>query len=91
MRILVEELLCQAVMGLILVLECLLSGARGHMWLRLVMPDNKWCCFPRTRLQWRLTSTGKPPGVTARAWIRAELGYEEELPWASKRQNPVRL
>jgi hypothetical protein len=41
MRVLVEELLCQAVMGLILVLECLLSGARGHMWLRLVMPDNK--------------------------------------------------
>jgi hypothetical protein len=29
--------------------------------------------------------------VTAGAWIRAELGYEEELPWASKRQNPVRL
>jgi hypothetical protein len=29
MHVLVEELLCQVVMGQILVLECLLSGASG--------------------------------------------------------------
>jgi hypothetical protein len=39
MCVLVVELLCQAVMGWILVLECLLPGVR--LWLRLVLPGIK--------------------------------------------------
>jgi hypothetical protein len=41
MHVLVEELLYQATMGRILVLECLLSGACGHLWSRHVLPDIK--------------------------------------------------
>jgi hypothetical protein len=37
-RVLVKELLCQTVMGQIPVLECLLSSARGRLWLRPFMP-----------------------------------------------------
>jgi hypothetical protein len=37
MRVLVEELLCQAVMGQIPALECLLLGACGRLWLCLVL------------------------------------------------------
>jgi hypothetical protein len=47
MHVLVEELLCQAVMGWIPILKCLLLGARGHLWLRPVMLGIKWRCFPR--------------------------------------------
>jgi hypothetical protein len=43
-RVLVEELLCQAVTGQIPVLECLLSGAHGYLWLSPIMPGIKWCC-----------------------------------------------
>jgi hypothetical protein len=50
MHVLEEELLCQVVTGWIHVLECLLSGARGRLWLRLVMSGIKWSYFPRTRL-----------------------------------------
>jgi hypothetical protein len=50
MRILVKELLYRAVTGWILVLECLLSGAFGHLWLHPVMPDIKCRRFPRSWL-----------------------------------------
>jgi hypothetical protein len=49
MCVFVEELLCQAVMGQILVLKYLLSGMRGHLWPCPIMPDTKYCCFLRTR------------------------------------------
>jgi hypothetical protein len=41
MHVLMEELLCQVVMGHAPVLECLLSSARGRLWLRRVMSDIK--------------------------------------------------
>jgi hypothetical protein len=41
MRVLVEELLCQAVMGQIPALECLLLGACGRLWLCLVLSGIK--------------------------------------------------
>jgi hypothetical protein len=50
MCILVKELLCQEMTGRIPVLECLLSGPRGRIWLRPVMIDIKWRYFPRTQL-----------------------------------------
>jgi hypothetical protein len=59
-HVLMEELLCQAVMGWILVLECPQSDACGCLWLRLVQSDIKLCCFPRTQLQGRLPSAEKP-------------------------------
>jgi hypothetical protein len=34
--------------GQILVLECLLPGACGHLWLCLVLPSIKWHCHSRT-------------------------------------------
>jgi hypothetical protein len=44
MHVLVDKLLCQAVMRRIPVVECLLSGVRGCLWLRPIMPGIKWCC-----------------------------------------------
>jgi hypothetical protein len=41
MHVLVVELLCQAITGRIPILKCLLSGARGHLWLRSVMSGIK--------------------------------------------------
>jgi hypothetical protein len=41
MRVLVVESLYQAVTGWILALECLLLGAQGSQWLRLVLSDVK--------------------------------------------------
>jgi hypothetical protein len=41
MSVLVVELLCQAAMGWVPVLESLLPGTRGCLWLRLVMPGIK--------------------------------------------------
>jgi hypothetical protein len=63
MHVLMGELLCQAVARWISVLEGPLSGARGLLWLRLVMPDIKCHCFSRTQLQWCIPSTGEPSGV----------------------------
>jgi hypothetical protein len=37
MRVLVVESLCQAAMGWISTLECLLLDARGSMWLHLIL------------------------------------------------------
>jgi hypothetical protein len=48
--VLVEELPCHAVMGHILVLECLLSGAHVCLWLCPVMSGIKWCCFQMIQL-----------------------------------------
>jgi hypothetical protein len=48
MRVLLVKSLCEAVMGRILLLKCLLPGACGCMWLRPAMPGIKWRYFPRT-------------------------------------------
>jgi hypothetical protein len=48
MLVLVVELLCQAVTEWILVLECPLPGARGHLRLCLVLLGIKWPCYSRT-------------------------------------------
>jgi hypothetical protein len=79
MCVLLEELLCQAVMGRILVLECLLSVTRGCLCLRHVTLDIKWRCFLRTQLQWCLPDIRKPWAWLPRAWVHAMSGYEEEL------------
>jgi hypothetical protein len=50
MTVTVEELLCQAVMRQILVLEYLLFGARGRLWLCPVVPGIKCYLFLRSRL-----------------------------------------
>jgi hypothetical protein len=47
MRIFVVELLCEAVMGWIPALECLLPGTRGCMWLCLVLSGIKWPRYMR--------------------------------------------
>jgi hypothetical protein len=44
----VVKLLCEAVMGWVLVLKCLLLGAHGCLWLRLVLSGIKWYLFSRT-------------------------------------------
>jgi hypothetical protein len=51
------EWLCQAVMGRIPALKCLMSGARGCLWLHLVVPDIKCHRFPRSWLRWCLPGT----------------------------------
>jgi hypothetical protein len=47
MCVLMVELLCQAVIGRVPVLECLLLGAHGHQRLRHVMSGIKWPQSPR--------------------------------------------
>jgi hypothetical protein len=47
MCVLMNDLLCQVVMEHVSILTCLLSSARGRLWLRSVMPNIKWCRFPR--------------------------------------------
>jgi hypothetical protein len=61
MRVLVEELLCQAVMGQILVLNCPLSGTRGCMRLLFIVLGFKCHRFLRTQLQGHLPDTGGTP------------------------------
>jgi hypothetical protein len=61
-RVLMVELLCQAVTGWIPVLECPLSGACGCLWLRPIMSGIKWRSFPRIQLQCRLPSIEKALG-----------------------------
>jgi hypothetical protein len=58
------KLLCQAMMGRVLVLKYLLSGTRERLQLRPVMSDIKLCYFLSTGLQWRFPGIGKPAGVT---------------------------
>jgi hypothetical protein len=48
MCILVVELLCQTAMERALVFKYLLSSVHGCLWLCPVMPDIKYCPFPRT-------------------------------------------
>jgi hypothetical protein len=66
MCVLVEESLCHMVMGHILVLEYLLLGACGCLYLRHVMPCIKWHRFLRIRLQWRLPGTERTLGLDCR-------------------------
>jgi hypothetical protein len=80
----VEELLCQVVMGWISVLECLLSGARGCLWLMSVMLGIKWHCITRTQLQGCSPNTGEPQSSLPRAWVCAELRHEGNADWADR-------
>jgi hypothetical protein len=45
MCVLGVELLCQAVTGWILALDCQLLGAHGCLWLHFVLSSIKWPCF----------------------------------------------
>jgi hypothetical protein len=80
MRVLAVELLCQAVMGRILILTCLLPGARRRMWLCLVLSGIKWPHHSRSPtlgpLAWYL---GYPRAWLPGARAHAELGCEVEL------------
>jgi hypothetical protein len=47
-RVLTVELIYQVVMGQIIILACLLSGARGLLWLCLVLLGIKWLRHSRS-------------------------------------------
>jgi hypothetical protein len=66
MHVLVKELLYQVLMGWILILKCLLSDARGRMWLCPFIPGIKYRCFLRTRLHGHLSGVGEPLAVAIR-------------------------
>jgi hypothetical protein len=51
MRVLMVKSLCQAAMGQVPVVECLLPGTRGCLWLHPVMLGTKWHSFARIQLQ----------------------------------------
>jgi hypothetical protein len=89
MHILVEELLCQAVAGQILLLESLLSGACGCLRLCPFKPDIKCHCFQRTRLQGNLPGTREPQAWPLGARVYAEPGCEDKASWADRWQNPT--
>jgi hypothetical protein len=80
MHILVEELLCQAVTGQILLLESLLSGACGCLRLCPFKPDIKCRCFQRTRLQGNLPGTREPQAWPLGARVYAGLTGGKILP-----------
>jgi hypothetical protein len=54
------ELLCQTLMGWILVPKYLLSGVHGRLWSCPIMAGIKCWHFPRIRLQWCLPGTETP-------------------------------
>jgi hypothetical protein len=65
MHILVVELLCQAAMGWIPTLKCLLPGTRGSQWLRLVLSGVKWPHHPRTLVVGSLARYRRPHGMAS--------------------------
>jgi hypothetical protein len=73
-RVLVEELLCQTVMGRIPILMSLLPGARGCLWPHPIVPDIKCRYFQRTRLPWCLPDTKSPRAWLSEAWACPEVG-----------------
>jgi hypothetical protein len=60
MHVLMDELLCQTVMGGIPLLKCMLLGARRRLWLHPIRPGIKWCCFLRPEFHGHLPGTGEP-------------------------------
>jgi hypothetical protein len=66
MHVLMVKSLCQAVMGRVPVLKCLMSGVRGRLWLCPIMLGVIGRRFLRTRLQWLYLALKRPPGVAAR-------------------------
>jgi hypothetical protein len=85
MRVLVEELLCQVVTEHILVLECLLSDARGRLWLYLVLLSIKCHRYPMTPALWTLVQYFEYPQVWllgAHAYVM--LGHKVEVDWADR-------
>jgi hypothetical protein len=60
MHVLLEELLSQVVTGRVLVLECLLSGARGCQMLHPVLSSIKWPHSPRGLSPGHMLGTENP-------------------------------
>jgi hypothetical protein len=65
MRILTVKSLCQAAMGWVLVLECLLLDTHGCLWLCPITLGFKWCYFSRTRLRRLYLIPKRPLGIIA--------------------------
>jgi hypothetical protein len=84
LRVLVEKLLCQAMMGLILVLECLLLGVHGRLWVRPFKPGIKCYCFLRTRLHGHLPDIGEPQMWLPGAQVYAESGLGGKADWTDR-------
>jgi hypothetical protein len=84
MRVPVEELLCQAVIGWIPVLKHLLSNARGCLWPYPIVQGIKGRCFPRTWLQRLYPVLESPQALLLGAHVRTKLDHEEDLHWANK-------
>jgi hypothetical protein len=84
MHVLMEELLCQVVTELILVLECLLLGARGCLWLHPVMTGIKWRCFLSTWLQGTYLALENPLAWLLGARVCAEPGHKDKADWVDK-------
>jgi hypothetical protein len=64
MCVLMAYSLCQVAKGWDPVLECILPGMRGCLWLRLVKLGIKWCCFLRTQLQQLYPILKRPSSMT---------------------------
>jgi hypothetical protein len=77
--VLMVESSCQATMGWIPTLECLLPDARGRLWLCLVWSSIKWPSYMRTLLLGHSRDTRDPRAWLPRARARAALGHKEEL------------
>jgi hypothetical protein len=89
MCVLMVELLCQAGMGWISALECMLSGARGSQWLCLILSGIKWLRHPRIPALWSLARYQRPQVWLLGARTHAESGHKEELDRADRWQDPT--
>jgi hypothetical protein len=82
----VIEPLCQATMGWIPSLECLLAGVRESQWLRLVMSDIKCPRRPRMSALESFAWDRRLPGEAIEVIDCTVLGHKEELYWADRWQ-----
>jgi hypothetical protein len=90
MHVLVVDLLCQAVMGWILVIMCILPGACGRLRLRLVLPAIKWPRYLRIPALGPLTRyLGYPFTWTLGDRVHAQPWCEGKLDWVDKWWNPA--
>jgi hypothetical protein len=74
MCILLIELLYQTMMGQLLVLEYLMSGVCGCLWLSLVVPGIECRCFLITWFRWCLFDAENPRVWLPGARVHPELG-----------------
>jgi hypothetical protein len=88
MRVSLVELLCQTVMGQIPALEYMVSGARGLLRPRPIVPSLKCCRFLKALVMIMHIRCRKPPSVLTECLGLAP-GSRRQVGRADRWQNPA--